>query len=226
MRRVVLIGLAALAVVGVVGFRVLANRGDSTTAADQAAPLELPVATVVVKPVTTDDHGVRHGYPRDAAGAVDAAVAALELTGPIARAGFITRSDMIASLASARFAPTLANESANQLAEMTTILGDASLAPDALVWSELPLTARLVRVTDREAQVEVWAVLVVGVVNLGAPRQAWRTVTIDLVWESGDWKVDGWVAAPGPTPMLDGTAAIATTEQITEVVAWPSAGGA
>ena len=43
---------------------------------------------------------------------------------------------------------------------------------------------------------------------------------------AGDWKVDGWSADPGPTPMLDGTAAVATTEEIDGVVSWPLAGGA
>ena len=136
-----------------------------------------------------------------------AAVAAVRLTGEIARAGFITRSDMIASLATDALRADAGDESSNQLAEMTadarrrrrshrvTWCGPSCRSPPA---SSAP--------TDHAAQVEVWSVLVVGVADVGAPRQAWRTVTVELVWEAGDWRVDGWTPQPGPTPVLAATA--------------------
>jgi len=108
---------------------------------------------------------------------------------------------------------------------MTAVLGTASVPPGDLVWSELPLTATVVLAGGDAARVEVWSVLVIGVVDVGAPRQAWRTVTIDLVWARGDWKIDGWSAAPGPTPLLDATTPIATTQEINDVAAWPPVGG-
>ncbi|HRE03730.1 MAG TPA: hypothetical protein PLV68_20715 [Ilumatobacteraceae bacterium] len=219
------LSLGAAIVAVVVGVRVLASTDDSP--ADSAPPpvADAPDATMPTGPTAVDEFGVPQGWRRDPAGALSAAVSAVQLTGPIARAGFITRSDMIASLASDRYGPTLASESANQLAEMTAVLGEASVAPDDLVWSELPLTAQVVHADDRVAQVELWSVLVVGVRDVGAPRQAWRTVTVDLVWEADDWKVGGWSSQPGPTPLLDSMVAVASTSEIDEVVSWAPVGG-
>jgi len=224
-RRATVLTIAAVAVVVVVALRMVASPNDSPPPAESPPTTDRTAETVPAGPAAVDEFGVPHGWRRDADGALAAAVSAVRLTGSIARAGFITRSDMIAALATERYGPKLASESSNQLAEMTTALGEASVAPGDLVWSELPLTARALQADDNGARVEVWAVLVVGVLDLGAPRQAWRTVTVDLVWEADDWKVDGWSAQPGPTPLLDATAAVATTDEISEVVAWPPAGG-
>jgi hypothetical protein len=224
-RRATVLAIAAVAVVVVVGLRAVASPNDSTPPSESPPATDAPAETAPAGPAAVDEFGVPHGWRRDADGALAAAVSAVRLTGSIARAGFITRSDMIAALATERYGPKLASESSNQLAEMTTALGEASVAPGDLVWSELPLTARVLQADDKGALVEVWAVLVVGVLDLGAPRQAWRTVTVDLAWEAGDWKVDGWSAQPGPTPLLDATSAVATTDEISKVIAWPPAGG-
>lgn len=224
MRRGIVLVVAAVTVAAVIGLRAVTNRSDEAPRGDAPPATQLP-AEAATGPSGIDEFGVPYGWSPDADGALAAAVSAVRLTGPIARAGFITRSDMIGSLASTSFAPALASESSNQLAEMTAVLGEASVVPGDLVWSELPLTARVVETAERAARAEVWSVLVVGVRDLGAPRQAWRTVTIDLVWEAGDWKVDGWAARPGPTPLLDATTAVATIDEISEVVAWPTVGG-
>lgn len=224
MRRATVLALAAVTVAVAVGLRV-ASPNRPSAASEPPPATAAPAATAPTGPRAVDGLGVPHGWRRDADGAMSAAVAAVRLTGSIARAGFITRSDMIAALATEHFGPTLASESSNQLAEMTTVLGEASVAPGDLVWAELPLTARVISADDNGARVEVWSVLVVGVRDFGAPRQAWRTVIVDLAWEAGDWKVDGWSAQPGPTPLLDATSAIATTDEINEVVEWPAVGG-
>lgn len=227
MRRSTVIALAFTTAAILVGVRAVASSHGSTPSSAQEPPsTDTGSEAVPAGPLSVDDLGVSHGWPRDADGAMDAAVAAVRLTGPIARAGFITRSDTIHALASEEFGPTLARESANQLAEMTAVFGESSVAMGDLVWSELPLTAQVVHADPNVAEIAVWSVLIVGVADHGAARQAWRTVTVLLAWEDNDWKVDGWSAQPGPTPMLDGTAAVATTEEIDGVVSWPAAGGA
>jgi hypothetical protein len=45
----------------------------------------------------------------------------------------------------------------------------------------------------------------VGIVGSGAtvqPQQSWRTQLVELVWESGMWKVRGFASSRGPTPPL------------------------
>ena len=161
----------------------------------------------------------------DKAGAEHAATAAVRMTGKIATAGFISRADLIGTISSTRFAPTLAARSAAQLADMTAVVGGAGVSPTDLVWEELPLTSQVTSANETAATVEVWSVLIVGVPDHGAPRQAWRTVTIGLVWERGTWRIDKWDAVTGPTPALAATAPISDVASIRNVLSWPSVGG-
>lgn len=165
------------------------------------------------------------GWSRDHDGARAAAVSAVALTGEIARAGFITRSDMIHVLASDRFAPKLADDSAVQLDELLGDLSAEGIASSSVLFRELPLTAEVLHVDAGSARVAVWAVLVVGVPDHGAPRQLWRTVTVDLVWEDDDWRIDAWTATAGPTPALATNAPIATVDDLVRVAGWAPVGG-
>jgi hypothetical protein len=95
--------------------------------------------------------------------------------------------------------------------------------PPAITWAEIPLTARVVEDLGTTVRVEVWSVLVVAHPEVGVPRQAWRTVSLDMTWEAGDWKVDGWDATPGPTPALAAATAVSTGGQVVDVAEWPAA---
>ena len=225
MRRSTKFAVATIAVVAAtsIGLRAF---GTSATdpAADPRGAADAPAEVPPVGPAEVVD-GIPHGWRHDADGARAAALAALSLTGKIATAGFITRSDIIGSIATSSYGPALASLSSAQLAELSAELGDAGVSPTGLVWSEMPLTARIVSADDRRAVVEVWAVLVVGVPGVGAPRQAWRTVTVELAWERGDWRIDGWDTRPGPTPALAADSVVSRVEDIAEVISWPPAGG-
>lgn len=185
---------------------------------DERQPAALGPAEIV--------DGIPHGWRRDADGAQSAAVAAVSVTGDIATAGFITRDDLIESIASSGFATDLAALSSRQLDELSIQLGEAGVAPSQLVWSEIPLRARTESANDQSAVVEVWSVLVVGVPGVGAPRQVWRTVTVQLVWERDDWRIDGWDASAGPTPALASAAEVSSVEEIATILTWPRPNGA
>ncbi len=221
---------AAIAVVAVVAAGSIGLRACNTPSAERGAEVAVadPVDVAqVVSPVGPAEvvNGVSHGWRHDSEGARAAALAAVSLTGAIATAGFITRSDIIGSIATSGYGPRLASVSSGQLAELSVELGDAGVSPTELVWSEIPLTARIVSVDDYRAVVEVWAVLVVGVPGVGAPRQAWRTVTVEVAWERGDWRIDGWDTRPGPTPALAAASVVSSVADIAEVISWPAAGG-
>ncbi len=83
--------------------------------------------------------GVGHGWSHDAAGALAAASGAVSVTSEIATAGFITRDDLITSIASAGYASELSAVSSRQLDELSIELGQAGISPTQLVWAELPL---------------------------------------------------------------------------------------
>ena len=222
-RRVVLAVAATIAVLG--GFRACAATADRPEG-DRPQPVSSPspTHTDVGPGPSTVRSGVPAGWSRDEPGALAAAVSAVRMTGPIARAGFITRADMIDALATARFGPVLAAESAAQLDAMTRELAAAGVTLQAVALHELPLTAHLVSSSDGVATVEVWSVTVIVVPDVAAPRQIWRTVTVELAWEGGDWRINGWSTQPGPTPALATGAPIATDRDALEVLSWTPAG--
>ena len=226
MRSSTMYTCAAIAVVAAtsVGLRAC---GSSATSPDAEVPAVVEGPPVVVLPIGPAEvvDGVPHGWRHDDDGAHAAALAAVSLTGKIATAGFITRSDIIGSIATSGYGPELASQSSAQLAELSVELGDAGVSPAELVWSEIPLTARVASGDEHRAVIEVWAVLVVGVPGMGAPRQAWRTVTVELAWERDDWRIDGWDTRPGPTPALAADSVVSSVDEIADVLTWPTAGG-
>jgi len=215
------------AVAALIAVGLLVGGCSSTTsgAASDTAPTTSTVPTAAgVGPSLVVD-GIGHGWRRDEDGARAAAGSALSATGAIATAGFISRDDLIGSIASSGFAEELASESARQLDELAIELGEAGVVPLQLVWAELPLRARVLSFSQDAAAVEVWSVLVVGVPGHGAPRQVWRTVTIGLIWEREDWRVDSWQSEAGPTPALAATSTVSSVDEIGAALAWPAVGG-
>jgi hypothetical protein len=226
MRRVMVVSAVVLVVAVAAGVLRTCTTADREAAPPSSTPA---VAPDEVRPATglrTERLGVPIGWSRDATGARSAAVSAVSLTGELARAGFITRSDKIRVLASRRYGPTLADLSAAQLDAFIDDLAGEGLTSAQLLLQELPLTALVESASADTATVQVWALLVAGGERLGSPRQLWRTVTVELVWEDGDWKVDGWTVRPGPTPALATNAPVASLAELREVTAWPSVGGA
>lgn len=217
---------AAATVLAAIGFRAWSTPSTSSdVGTDTAVVVPSASAEVAGRGPTSTRFGVPVGWSHDEAGALAAAVSAVRLTGEIARAGFITRTDMIETLASGRYGPTLAAESAAQLGEMSGELGAAGVAAQSVTFSELPLTASVVHADLASAEVEVWTVCVITVADVAAPRQVWRTVTVELVWEDADWRVDGWSTVSGPTPALAVSAPVAATVEVLEVLSWSRLGG-
>lgn len=69
-------------------------------------------------------------------------------------------------------------------------------------WIVRPLATRVESHGRDEARVAVWVVSVLSASDVAMPQSDWRTVTFELVWEDGDWRVDGIRDSAGPTPML------------------------
>src|SRR6266545_7452765 len=115
----------ALVAVAAVGFA-----GCSVGTDDEPQPITSPTAGHAtpegtgVGPTYTR-RGVPQGWAPGPDGARAAAVSAVGLTGEIARAGFITRGDMIDVLATRRFAGDLGVTTERQLAELAEALGEA-----------------------------------------------------------------------------------------------------
>jgi hypothetical protein len=214
----------SLVAVAAVGFGACSTGDDQPQVLDvnQCSTDDTGANTRPVGP-TFSVRGVPQGWRHDSEGARAAAVSAVGLTGEIARAGFITRGDMIEQFASRHFAHELTKTTDQQLAKLSEALGEESIVPPQITWTEVPLSAQVDEADDETARVEVWSVVVVATPDVGVPRQAWRTVTVELVWENDDWKVHGWSVEAGPTPALAPAAAISSAGEVVAVAEWPAA---
>lgn len=172
---------------------------------------------------TRTERNVPQGWRHDPTGARAAAIADVALTGDIAHAGVLARHDMITQLATDAYAPTLAALTDRQIGDLLDPLGRDNTDPTQLVWLETPLTARVAHHEVNRVQIDVWSLLVLGAPDAPTPRQAWRTVTVTLVWEHDDWKVAAWTARAGPTPALAPEVDIADLAHLAGPARWPTA---
>jgi hypothetical protein len=75
----------------------------------------------------------------------------------------------------------------------------AAFAERPRVLRGAPVGYRIERFTRRSASVAVWTVAIAATKRFGV-RVAWRTLTIDLVWMAGRWRVTGGAGRNGPVP--------------------------
>lgn len=151
-----------------------------------------------------------------------AAISAVALTDDVARAGFISRRELIESFTTPSYGPTLADETSAAVTAMLLDLGDRDADQEALHVVEQPISARA-EVTATGARVQVWSVLVVAVPGTGPGRQVWRTVTLEMVLVDGRWLVNLWSSVPGPTPSPAAEAAFDDARAFIDALDWPAA---
>lgn len=231
-RRLALTLLVA-ALVGVVAFAGarLAQGGGSAelgTAQEQTSPRAVNPAKSAGSASSTDtgmpESADTKGDPIDArpSDRVAAEEAALEIVRSIdevARAGFISRRELVESFTTDTFGPEFASETGQQVDTLLMELGARGVDDAALVIHEQPITVTSVDSADG-VQVETWSVLIVAVTDLGPARQVWRTITLDMVDVDGVWLLDGWVSEIGPTPAPPAEGLIDTADSVTDVLAW------
>jgi hypothetical protein len=152
------------------------------------------------------------------------ALRAVAMTGQVATAGFTSRADLIASFATADFAPALLDRTNEQMRDLAQEFVGKGVGLSSLRAVETPLTATAVG-TDAGARVTVWSVLVIAVADEGPARQLWRTVTLDLVESDGTWRVAGWDSAPGPTPLPSTDATFDAGPAFDGPLSWHAAAG-
>jgi hypothetical protein len=66
---------------------------------------------------------------------------------------------------------------------------------------EVPLTVNVSLDGAGMVDAQVWSVVCFGAEELGAPRVAWRTSHLRLVWERSAWKLTAFETIEGPTPV-------------------------
>lgn len=191
-RRLVLAGVVLACVAT---GAVLARIGDA--GGDPPGPP--PTAGV---PATSQPSRPGDGAPdaeRDDEGAARSAVRFASLSqGWLYETDEAVRSGVLA-IATPLAGPALADLTVADVAAARAELGES---PGPVWWVVHPLATRVVASTPSAAEVEVWVVTVLAAVGVAAPQAEWLTVTLDLAWTDGGWRVESIRDRPGPSPML------------------------
>lgn len=142
--------------------------------------------------------GMAVGFSRSEEGAVSAAVAYATAA---QRWLYFTDDEIRAAIAEIATPVAAERLAADVVAEVGLARGQLGASPGRVWWLVRPMAWRLEHHRTEEARVSVWVVTVLSAVEVAAPQTEWLTVTIDLAWVDGGWRVDGVRDAPGPTPI-------------------------
>lgn len=104
----------------------------------------------------------------------------------------------VTGLATPEAGPWLAEET---VAEIRSARDQLGVSPGRVWWLVRPMATHVERTDADTARVSVWVVTVLSAVEVAAPQSEWMTVTVNLEWTPGGWRVDGVNEDPGPTPM-------------------------
>ena len=196
-----------LVVAGVVAATLLA--GGLLTAIGRTDPVGQPTAPETAgtaRPAvpagsvgpTAEMSGVPVGFARDEQGAVAASIA--YATAP-QRWLYFTDEEIVAAveeIATPVAAPRLADEVVAEVGVARERLG---ASPGRVWWLVRAMAWHVESFSRDEARIAVWTVTVLSAEDVAAPQSEWITVTTDLAWVDGDWRVDAVRDTPGPTPM-------------------------
>jgi hypothetical protein len=85
--------------------------------------------------------------------------------------------------------------------ETGTVQEELAKSEGPVWWWVDPLAWRVEAYSDARASVAVWAVTVLSAQGVAVPQSEWMTVTVDLEWVEGDWRITAIGDRPGPTPI-------------------------
>ncbi|PRH76042.1 hypothetical protein C6N75_27755, partial [Streptomyces solincola] len=222
-----------ITVVGVVVLLIaaiaFANRGPGTDGDDSdAAPRAktAPTAATGVPPATGRNGPVPAGFTHDEQGAQSAAANYAVALGSDA----MFQPESRRALVTAVHDPAVADDLVNRLDKAYTpaLLSSVGLdengsAPDGstFVSRTIPIGTKVTDFSGDKATVEVWCTGLVGLAGEDSTRPVthnWFTLTEQLTWTGGDWKVSSSSQKEGPTP-VNGDNRAATSDEIADAVA-------
>ncbi len=135
-----LIAIGVLAALLAVGFVVATARGD--TASESAD---------VHRPAEPEVPGTSPTRLLDVPSPEAAAIAAVAMTGEVARSGFISRRELIESFATPSFGPVLADATSKQMTALLLEFSEREVDPADLQVTEQPLRVRIAASTNSAA---------------------------------------------------------------------------
>jgi hypothetical protein len=138
------------------------------------------------------------GFGRDEEGAAAAALAYSAASQRWLYLGEREVAEAVAQIA----APRSVDDLVAEVVEATRTAQDGLAKSEGPVWWWVdPLAWRMETYSNARASVAVWAVTVLSAQAVAVPQSEWMTVTVDLEWVEGDWRVTAIGDRPGPTPI-------------------------
>jgi hypothetical protein len=165
------------------------------------------------QPVTTSQDGIATGYPHTPEGAQSAAVNYSVALGSSQMYATTTRHAIVATVADPNVEGALDSQmdpSYTSLANKLGLRNGQGPAGETFVSRTVPVGTKADSYDLQHATVEVWSTGLIGLAGTGSTTpvtQYWFTVTIQLDWTGGDWKVSGYSQKDGPTPVAGNQAA-------------------
>ncbi|WP_221348352.1 hypothetical protein [Streptomyces beigongshangae] len=218
-------------VVGVVVLLIaaiaFANRGggDSDDEAGGGKPKTAPTAASGEQPVQTKSGGIPSGFPRTEQGAESAAanysvvLVSADILKP-ARRGEIVQQVFVADKAAALRSKLDKAYSKEFLSNVGLDEDGNASAGQTYVSRTMPVGTKITDYSDSTAIVEVWCTGVFGTAGDDSRNPVsndWFTMTLQLRWADGDWKVDSFSQKDGPAP-VNGDNAVSPSDKISKAV--------
>ncbi|MFJ9047769.1 hypothetical protein [Streptomyces sp. NPDC102347] len=220
-------------VVGVVVLLIaaiaFANRGGGDSDGEEGGGGDSPKAAATApsgeKPVSAKEAGVPAGFPHTRQGAESAAanyavtLVSADILKPDRRAEIVRQvfvTDKQASLED-RFDKAYTKEFLNSIG----LDENGNAAPgETYVSRTMPIGTKVTSYSDTAAAVDVWCSGVFGTAGEKTTNPVtsdWFTMTLQLRWADGDWKVDSFAQKDGPAPVPGDDKASTAEEMATAV---------
>jgi hypothetical protein len=221
---VTIVGVIVLLIAAI----AFANRGDDdttngTSAGDKAKTA--PTAASGERPVTTKTGGIPSGFAHDRQGAESAAanyavvLVSADILKPTRRTEIVQRvfvADKAAGL----------EDSLNKAYDKNFLsnvgLDENGNAPSGSTYVSrtMPVGTKTTSYSNTTATVDVWCTGVFGMAaedTTSPVTSDWFTMTLQMRWADGDWKVESFAQKEGPAP-VNGDNKISTSDEISKAV--------
>ncbi|MGI3226184.1 hypothetical protein ACRJ4B_22360 [Streptomyces sp. GTA36] len=219
-------------VVGVVVLLIaaiaFANRGGGDSGSDESGgdkTKSAPTAATGDQPVETKAGGIPSGFSHNQQGAESAAanysvvLVSADILKP-ARRGEIVQQVFVADKVAALQAKLDKAYSKEFLSNVGLDENGNAAAGQTYVSRTMPVGTKVTDHSADEATVEVWCTGVFGTAGDDSKNPVsndWFTMTLQLRWADGDWKVDSFSQKDGPAP-VNGDNTVSPSDEISKAV--------
>ncbi|MEU6433787.1 hypothetical protein ACF067_23655 [Streptomyces albidoflavus] len=220
-----------ITVVGVVVLLIaaiaFANQNTDTpdNPSDARGPAASPTSPTGTKPVDTQTSGIPTGHPQTKQGAESAAANYAVALGSAEMFGEERRSQILETIIVPsevqRFRDSLDKAYSKPLFQNLGLREDGS-SPEGLTFVSrtTPIGTTAAKYTDTKATLSVWCSGLLGMAgetSTNPVTSSWFTITMELHWVDGDWKIFTHSQKDGPAP-VPGDERAATSEEIAKAV--------